>query len=101
MRWRGVSRSALPKRNLPRQWGPTYPRRRRRKFRCAVPGRIRRKKNTPRRASSTRTPPEKLDLVLSGQSEGDDGEDAALLTPVITLEIVQGYSVTALREPVA
>lgn len=51
--------------------------------------------------TTTRTPPEKFDLVLSGQSEGDDGEDVALLTPVITIDIVQGYSVTAPREPVA
>jgi hypothetical protein len=51
--------------------------------------------------TTTRTPPEKFDLVLSGQSDSEDTEDAALLTPVITLEIVQGYSVTAPREPVA
>ena len=51
--------------------------------------------------TTTHTPPEKYDLVLFGQSEGDDGEDAALLTPAITLEIVQGYTVTAPREPVA
>ncbi len=50
--------------------------------------------------TTTRTPPEKFDLVLSGQSEGED-EDAAILTSVITLEILQGYSVTAPRGPVA
>jgi len=51
--------------------------------------------------TTTRTPPEKFDLVLVGQTEREDGEEAALLTPVITIEIVQGYSVTAPREPLA
>jgi hypothetical protein len=51
--------------------------------------------------TTTRTPPEKFDLVLFGQSDGEeDGEEAALLTPVITFEIVQGYSVTAPGGPV-
>jgi aspartyl-tRNA synthetase len=52
---------------------------------------------SPRRSTAARAGA----WLLSGQSEGDDGEDAALLTPVITIDIVQGYSVTAPREPVA
>jgi hypothetical protein len=51
--------------------------------------------------TTTRTPLEKFDLLLSGQSESDDGEEGGLLAPAITIEIVQGYSVTAPKVPVA
>ncbi len=50
--------------------------------------------------TTTRTPPEKFDLILSG-SDSEESEDAALVTPVITLDIVQGYSLTAPKEPIA
>lgn len=49
--------------------------------------------------TTTHSSPEKYDLLLFGESK--DGEGEALLTPAITLEIVQGYSVAAPKEPFA
>jgi hypothetical protein len=49
--------------------------------------------------TTTHTSPEKYDLVLF--SESKDGEGEALLTPAITLEVVQGYTVTPPKEPLA
>jgi hypothetical protein len=49
--------------------------------------------------TTTHTSPEKYDLVLF--SESKDGEGDALLTPAITLEVVQGYSLTPPKEPLA
>jgi len=50
--------------------------------------------------TTTHTAPEKYDLVLFAESkEGEGGE--GLLTPAITLDIVQGYSLLAPKEPLA
>jgi hypothetical protein len=49
--------------------------------------------------TTTHTSPEKYDLVLYGESK--DGEGEGLLTPAITLEVLQGYSVLAPKEPLA
>jgi hypothetical protein len=50
--------------------------------------------------TTTRTPTEKFDLMLSGQ-DSEENEDAGLIAPIITLDIVQGYSLTSPEEPVA
>jgi len=47
--------------------------------------------------TTTHSVPEKYDLVLYGESKDRDSE--ALLTPAITVEIVQGYTVAAPKEP--
>jgi hypothetical protein len=49
--------------------------------------------------TTTHSSPEKYDLVLYGESK--DGESEALVTPAITIEIVQGYTVAAPQEAVA
>jgi len=49
--------------------------------------------------TTTHTSPEKYDLVLF--SESKEGDADALLTPAITLEVVQGYSLTPPKEPLA
>jgi len=49
--------------------------------------------------TTTHSSPEKYDMVLYGESK--DGESEALVTPAITIEIVQGYTVAAPQEPVA
>src|ERR1700722_9039693 len=49
--------------------------------------------------TTTHSSPEKYDLVLYGESK--DGESEALLTPAITIEVVQGYTVAAPQGPVA
>jgi hypothetical protein len=48
--------------------------------------------------TTTHTSPEKFDLVMFADSK--DGEGEALITPAITLDIVQGYSVDAPKAPV-
>ena len=48
--------------------------------------------------TTTHSAPEKYDLMLYGQSK--DRESDALLTPAVTLEILQGYTVAAPAEPV-
>jgi hypothetical protein len=47
--------------------------------------------------TTTRTPPEKFDLMLFGVEENDM---AGMTTPAITLEIVQGYKIMPPKEPV-
>jgi hypothetical protein len=49
--------------------------------------------------TTTHSAPEKYDLVLYGESK--NGESEALVTPAITIEILQGYTVAAPQEPVA
>ena len=49
--------------------------------------------------TTTHTSPEKYDIRLFGESK--ESEDEMLLTPSLTLEIVQGYSIGAPKEPVA
>jgi len=48
--------------------------------------------------TTTHSAPEKYDLVFYGESK--DGQSEALVTPAITIEIVQGYAVAAPQEPV-
>ena len=47
--------------------------------------------------TTTHTSPEKYDLMMFAESKDDDAE--ALLTPAITLEVIQGYSVAAPKGP--
>ena len=50
--------------------------------------------------TTTHTAPEKYDVVLFAETkEGEGGE--GLLTPAITLDILQGYTVLAPKEPLA
>jgi hypothetical protein len=49
--------------------------------------------------TTTHTSPEKYDLMMFAESRDESAE--ALLTPAITLEVVQGYSVAAPKGPVA
>jgi hypothetical protein len=49
--------------------------------------------------TTTHTSPEKYDLVLFAESR--DPEAEPLLTPAITLDILQGYSVSPPKEPLA
>jgi hypothetical protein len=48
--------------------------------------------------TTTHTPPEKYDLMMFAESKDESAE--ALVTPAITLEVVQGYTVAAPHEPV-
>jgi hypothetical protein len=50
--------------------------------------------------TTTRTPPEKFDLLISGQSGMEESEEAGLVAPAVTIEIVQGYDVAPPKEPV-
>ncbi|MFN7995573.1 MAG: PPC domain-containing protein [Bryobacteraceae bacterium] len=47
--------------------------------------------------TTTHTSPEKYDLVMYAESK--DGQAEPLLTPAITLDVVQGYSVAPPKEP--
>ena len=50
--------------------------------------------------TTTRTPPEKFDLLLSGQSSMEESEETGLVAPAVTIEIVQGYDVAPPKEAV-
>ncbi len=50
--------------------------------------------------TTTRTPPERFDLQLIGQTKLGKDEEDYLPTPVITLQIVQGYTIGAPKEPI-
>ncbi|MBZ5595715.1 MAG: PPC domain-containing protein [Acidobacteriia bacterium] len=49
--------------------------------------------------TTTHTSPERYDLVMFAESKDEYAE--ALMTPAMTVEVVQGYSVAAPKEPVA
>ncbi|HKX00491.1 MAG TPA: PPC domain-containing protein [Bryobacteraceae bacterium] len=50
--------------------------------------------------TTTHTSPEKYDLVMFAESKEEDTAAEPMITAAITLEVVQGYSVTAPKEPV-